>query len=269
VRHVWPPGGPAGELDRAALAGVYAYPDALRRPFVRVNFVASADGAVSDAASGRSGGLDAPGDRQLFGLLRELADVVVAGAGTVRAEDYRGVRTSPELRARRRARGQAEVPPVAVVTRSASVAPDAAVITDTTVPPLLLTTADAAGRARSRLGEAAEVVAVGAADVTPAAVLAALAERGLLRVLCEGGPALFGSFAAAGLVDELCLSLAPQLAGAGPGRIIDGPAAGADPAERVRLASVLAHDDGLMLRYRTARGDAAEPPTDGFVTPFG
>ncbi len=260
MRHVWPPGGPSGELDRPALAGVYAYPDALARPFVRVNFVASADGAVSDAA-GLSGGLDAPGDRQVFGLLRELADVVVAGAGTVRAEGYRGVRTSPELRARRRERGQAEVPPVAVVTTSASVAPDAALLTDTTVPPLLLTTAAAADGARSRLGGAAEVVAVGDADVTPAAVLAALAERGLHRVLCEGGPSLFGSFAAADLVDELCLSLAPQLAGAGPGRILDGPAGGAAP-ETMRLASVLAHDDGLMLRYRTTRGDAAASEGD-------
>jgi len=270
VRHVWPPGGPPGELDRAALAGVYAHPDALRRPFVRVNFVASADGAVGDAASGLSRGLAAPGDRAVFGLLRELADVVLAGAGTVRAEGYRGARTSPELRARRRARGQAEVPPVAVVTTDASLAPDAPLLTDTAVPPLLLTTTAAAGPARTRFGDAAEVVALGA-DVTPAAVLAALAERGLLRVLCEGGPTLFGSFAAAGLVDELCLSLAPQLAGAGPGRILDGPAGAGDAVgpTSVRLASVLAHDDGLLLRHRTARGDAAAPPTDGSASPIG
>ncbi len=141
------------------------------------------------------------------------------------------------------------------MTTSASVAPDAPLVTDTTVPPLLLTTTAAAGPARSRLGDTAEVVTVGE-DVTPGAVLDALAARGLLRVLCEGGPALFGSFAAADLVDELCLSLAPQLAGAGPGRIVDGPATrgGAAP---MRLASVLAHDDGLVLRYRTARGDAS------------
>ncbi len=275
MRHVWPPDGPSGELDRAALAGVYAYPAALRRPFVRVNFVASADGAVADGASGRSGGLDAPGDRTVFGLLRELADVVVAGAGTVRAEDYRGVRTSPELRARRRERGQAEVPPVAVVTTTATVAPGAALLTDTAVPPLLLTTATAAPGAGERLGDLAEVVAVGERDVTPGAVLAELGARGLHRVLCEGGPALFGSFAAAGLVDELCLSLAPQLAGAGPGRILDGyggspgsaesPGAGAAP---LRLASVLAHDDALLLRYRTARGDE-EARSMAQPSPFG
>jgi riboflavin biosynthesis pyrimidine reductase len=148
------------------------------------------------------------------------------------------------------------------------VAPDAALVTDTAVPPLLLTTAAAAGGARSRLGGAAEVVAVGEADVTPAAVLAALAGRGLVRVLCEGGPALFGSFAAAGLVDELCLSLAPQLAGAGPGRILAGPEDDDGPVP-MRLASLLAHDDGLMIRYRTARGDAAGTPTDCFTRPIG
>jgi riboflavin-specific deaminase-like protein len=252
VRHVWPPGGPPGELDRDALAALHAYPDEPARPFVRANFVTSADGAVS--AGGLSTGLSAPGDRPVFGLLRELADVVLAGSGTVRAEDYRGVRTSPELRARRRARGQAAVPPVAVVTTTADLDPRARLFTDTAVAPLLLTTTGAAGRARERFGAAAEVVAIGEDDVTPAAVLDALAARGLTRVLCEGGPALFGSFVAAGLVDELCLSVAPQLAGGGAGRIVTGPALG---PETVRLASVLAHDDGLLLRYRTGRGDQA------------
>jgi riboflavin biosynthesis pyrimidine reductase len=258
MRHVWPPGGPPGELDRPALAGLYAYPDPLRRPFVRVNFVASADGAVS--AGGVSTGLSAAGDRQVFGLLRELADVVLAGSGTVRAENYRGVRTSPELRARRRARGQAEVPPVAVVTATAELEPDAPLFTDTAVAPLVLTTAGAAPGARERFGDAAEVLAVdatdlGDTDVTPEAVLGALAGRGLCRVLCEGGPGLFGSFAAAGLVDELCLSVAPQLAGGGAGRILEAPGGSPADPEPMRLASVLAHDDGLMLRYRTERGD--------------
>jgi riboflavin biosynthesis pyrimidine reductase len=261
VRYVWPPGGPPGELDREALAGVYAYPDALAGPFVRVNFVASADGAVS--VGGVSGGLAAPGDRQVFGLLRELADVVVAGSGTVRAENYRGVRTSPELRARRRGRGLTEVPPVAVVTTTAELEPDAPLFTDTAVPPLLLTTAGAAPGARERFGDAAEVLAVGDTDVAPEAVLTALARRGLCRVLCEGGPGLFGSFAAAGAVDELCLSLAPQLAGGGAGRILEGPSPdgpAVDGPAPLRLASVLAHDDGLMLRYRTERGDRTDPP---------
>ncbi|WP_433803602.1 pyrimidine reductase family protein [Actinomycetospora sp. CA-084318] len=243
MRHVWPPGGPDGELDRDALAALYAHPAPADRPFVRVNFAASADGAVS--VDGRSTGLDAPGDRTVFGLLRELADVIVAGSGTVLAEDYRGARTSEALRARRRARGQAEVPPVAVVTASPVLDPAAALFTDTTVPPLVVTTAAAAPAATHRYGAVADVVAAG--DLSPAAVLDALAARGLHRVLCEGGPALFGSFAAAGRVDELCLSVAPSLVGAGPGRILAGPELPAPVG--LRLAAALAHDDGLLLRY--------------------
>jgi riboflavin biosynthesis pyrimidine reductase len=241
VRHVWPPGGPAGELDRSALAELYAYP--ARRPFVRVNFAASADGAVS--VDGRSAGLDAPGDRAVFGLLRELADVVLAGSGTVRAEGYRGARTSPDARARRRERGQAEVPPIAVVTAAPALDPEAALFTDTSVPPLVVTTTGAAGAARRRYRAVAEVLDAG--DLSPAAVLDVLSARGLGRVLCEGGPTLFGAFAAAGLVDELCLSVAPSLVGAGPGRILAGPELPVPLP--MRLTSALAHDDGLLLRY--------------------
>jgi hypothetical protein len=91
VRRIWPPPGPGdpdpgAELDRDALAALYTYPPG-PDPFVRVNFVASADGAV--AVDGRSGGLHAPGDREVFGLLRELADVVLVGSGTVRTVGYR------------------------------------------------------------------------------------------------------------------------------------------------------------------------------------
>lgn len=256
MRRVWPLGTPGTELDREALAVAYAYPDGLARPFVRLNFVASVDGALS--VDGVSGGLSCPGDAEVFGLLRELADVVLAGSGTVVAESYRGARTSPALRARRRARGRAEVPPIAVVTASCSLAPDAPLLTDTVVAPLILTSAAAPADARRRLADAgAEVVIVADGAIGAPDVLSALAERGLHRVLCEGGATLAGSLAADDLLDELCLSLAPQLAGAGAGRIVAGPSL---PGVRpLRLASVLGHEDGLMLRYRTARGDSVSP----------
>ncbi|MDD7969014.1 pyrimidine reductase family protein [Actinomycetospora lemnae] len=252
MRLVWPPDR-EGELDRAALAEVYAYPADRDRPWVRVNFVASADGAV--AVGGVSGGLQAPGDKEVFGLLRELADVVLVGSGTVRAEGYRGARTNPDLRARRRGRGQAAVPPVAVVSTRGDLDPSSALFTDTTVAPLVLTAAVHAPRVRDDLGGvAAEVVPVSGDDpgsTDPGAVVDALAARGLTRVLCEGGPALFGSLLAAERVDELCLSLAPQLAGGGGAdRIVTGPAL--DAPRPLHLAGVVAHDDGLLLRYRTA-----------------
>lgn len=264
MRLVWPPGSgdPDAELDHDALAALYAYPDPHpdgARPWVRVNFVASADGAV--AVGGLSTGLRAPGDGVVFGVLRELADVVLVGAGTARAERYRGARTTPQRRARRRARGQAPVPPIAVVSTRGDLDPRAGLFTDTSVPPLVLVAAAHADDARAALGAAlgpggAEVVAVSAdgpgADphaTDPGAVLAALAARGLGRVLCEGGPGLFGSLLAAGRVDELCLSIAPQLAGGGIDRIVAGPAL--DGPRPLTLAGVIAHDDGLLLRWRT------------------
>ncbi|MFC5139326.1 pyrimidine reductase family protein [Actinomycetospora rhizophila] len=247
MRQLWPAADGA-ELDRDDLLALYASPDP---SWVRVNFVASVDGAV--AVGGLSTGLHAPGDKELFGVLRELADVVLVGAGTARAERYRGARTTPEREDRRRARGRAPVPPIAVVSTRGDLDPGSGLFTDTSVPPLVLVAAAHAQDAAARLGGRAEVVGASGDDPSatdPGAVLAALAARGLTRVLCEGGPALFGSLLAAGRVDELCLSLAPQLAGGGIDRIVAGPAL--DGPRPLRLAGVLAHEDGLLLRYRTS-----------------
>ena len=254
MRLVWPLDGtspraaPDSELDRDGLAELYAHPEGV----LRVNFVASADGAV--AVGGVSSGLEAPGDRTVFGLLRELADVILVGAGSVRAEGYRGARTSPEREARRRARDQAPVPPIAVVSTRGDLDPASPLFTDTAVAPLVLLTGAAPDTApdtvrRALAGAGAEVVDVGGDPGSiPDAVLAALADRGLTRVLCEGGPALFGALLDAGRVDELCLSLAPQLEGGAAGRIVTG--AGSGGPRPLHLASVVAHDDGLLLRYQ-------------------
>lgn len=220
--------------DDAALAALYAYPEDLAAPFVRVNFVSSADGAVT--VDGRSGDLGGPADRRLFGLLRRLADVVLVGAGTVRTEDYRGAR-KPTL-------DGSTPPPIAVVTGSGDLDPGSRLFTDTRVPPIVLTltTTDAA----PLVAAGAEVVAL--ERLTPDLLLAALAERGLHRVLCEGGPSLFGDLLAADAVDELCLSLSPLVAGGTAGRIARGP--DGSPARPMDLVGAL-HDDGtLFLRYR-------------------
>lgn len=226
-------------VDDAALAVYYAYPDALAAPFVRVNFVVSADGAA--AVDGLSGGLGSAADRRVFGMLRQLADVVLVGAGTVRAEDYRG--------ARRPTIGRATPPPIAVVTGSAALDPGSRLFTDTAVPPIVLTTADAPAEQRARLaGAGADVVVL--AGLTPDAVLGELARRGLYRVLCEGGPTLFGDLIAADAVDELCLTVAPLLAGGTAGRIARGPAG--TPPRPLALVGQLRSDGVLLLRYGRA-----------------
>jgi riboflavin biosynthesis pyrimidine reductase len=231
------PGPHAAELDDDRLAELYAYPADLAAPYVRVNFVSSADGAAW--AEGRSAGLGSPADRRMFLLLRELADVLLVGAGTVRAEDYRG--------ARRNTRGRDTPPPIAVVTGSADLDPASRLLTDTAVPPIVLTLGSAPAERRERLAAAgADVVTLD--RLTPDLLLAELARRGLHRVLCEGGPMLFGELLSADTVDELCLTVAPLLA-AGPAPRI-AQCTSEPPPRPMDLVSVLHEDGNLLLRYR-------------------
>jgi len=228
--------GPA-PLDAAGLAAHYAYPDGLTAPYVRVNFVSSADGAVT--VDGHSEGLGGPADKRVFAQLRELAEVILVGAGTVRAEDYRG--------ARRPTAGRDLPPPIAVVTGSADLDPGSRLFTDTKVAPIVLTVASAPAERRERLAAAgADVVVLD--RLTPDALLGELGARGLHRVLCEGGPGLFGDLLAADAVDELCLTLSPLLAGGDAGRIARGPAG--TPARSLSLVGVAQEDGTLFLRYR-------------------
>ncbi|MCX2932840.1 pyrimidine reductase family protein [Mycobacterium sp. CVI_P3] len=215
--------GPGRFVDEDRLAQLYAYPADVTGCVVRGNMITSLDGGAS--TDGTSGGLGEAGDRRLFRVLRELADVIVVGAGTARAENYSGAQMTLTQRSNRQRRGQSEVPPIALVTRSGRLDRDVPVLTRTEVAPLVLTCRDAAADARSRLGGAAEVIACSAADpaeVDPGTVLTALAERGLPRVLCEGGPTLMGTFIEHGLLDELCLTTAPMLVGGSAPRIVTG-----------------------------------------------
>ena len=233
------------DLTDDDLRALYAYPELDQTPWVRVNFVSSLDGAAT--LDGMSEGLSSPGDKQVFGMLRELCDVVLVGAGTVREEGYRGVRTSERRRTARRARGQSDVPPVAVVTSRARIDPGSALFTDTSVPPIVLTTEDAdPGRTRALESAGAEVLVVGEDRVDPAQALEALAQRGLLRVLCEGGPGLFGDLLVADLVDELCLTTAPLAVAGAAGRIARSAAT---VATRLQVAHVLDDDGALLTRW--------------------
>jgi len=245
VRMIFPEAG--GELDLAGLADAYAYP---RERWLRVNFVSSADGAAY--VDGRSGGLSSPGDKQVFGILRVLADVVLAGAGTARVEEYRPPRARPALAALREGRPAAA--PIALVTRTLGLNLASPLFTE--APPdartIVITCAASDDELRAQTAKVADVIVAGDELVDLAAARAALADRGLSRVLCEGGPHLFGDLAAAGLVDELCLSLSPMLAGPGAARIIDG--AHLDAARPLALTQVLAADDGfLFCRYSPRR----------------
>ncbi len=247
--------GSTRRIDDSELAGLYEYPAGQRDVWVRANFIASLDGGAT--IGGTTGGLGGPGDRALFNLLRALADVIVVGAGTARIEGYGGARLTVAQRQDRQARGQSEVPPLAVVTQSGRLDHDMPMFTRTEVPPLVLTCTAAADATRSRLAGLAEVLDCSRHDpdrVDESAVLAALGDRGMHRVLTEGGPMLMGSFVEQDLLDELCLTIAPCVIGGSAPRITTGPH---QLLTMMRCAHVLTDESGyLYTRYMRNAGTA-------------
>lgn len=262
MRQLFPPGGPAGDVNPGQLAALYAYPAAgppggpaagqgtTSRPWVRANMVASTDGAAS--VGGRSGGLSGRADKEIFGLLRSLADVVLVGAGTARDEHYRPAQTAsirPELRA-----GRTATPPIAVISGRLDLDPGLELLT--AAPPdartIVITSERAPENQRAAVAKHADVLVAGAEHVDLKAALDALAARGYQRVLTEGGPHLLGQLAARGLLDELCLTISPLLAGPGPGRIVGGDAIpGGLP---LTLGHLLEDESFLLGRYTVAAG---------------
>ena len=241
-------GGPAV----TALAALYAYPDIApgAAPWLRASMVASVDGAAS--LGGRSGGLSGDADRLVFSVLRSLADVILVGAGTARAEGYRPVRDG-EVWASLRA-GRAPVPPIAVVTGKLDLNDDAPLLAGAAsgARTIVLTTEAAPAARRARVARHADVIVAGRDAVSPAAAVDALAARGYRRVLVEGGPALLGQITAAGLLDEVCVTVSPVLEGGAAGRILTAPQAGPGAAARLTLAHVLEDHGALLCRYLRA-----------------
>ncbi len=240
--------GPTESVDDGRLADFYAYPGDLRSCWVRGNMIASLDGGATD--DGKAGGLAGTGDRAVFSLMRHAADVILVGAATVRIENYSGAQLPVAARQARQRRGQGEVPPIAVVTRSGDLDPSALLFTRTEVPPLILTSSRTVEDTRRRLTAVAEVIDASGTDpnsADPAVVLEVLAERGLFRVLTEGGPLFLGSLIENGLMDELCLTVAPILVGGASKRIVTGLG---HVHTKMRRAHLLADDDGYMYtRY--------------------
>jgi riboflavin biosynthesis pyrimidine reductase len=191
--------------------------------------IAAVDGAT--AVDGLSGGLGGPADRRVFAALRSLADVVLVAAGTVRAETY----------------GPAKVP-IAVVSGSLSLDWTTPFFTAATHRPIVVTSKQAPPAALEEAASVAEVVIAGDGEVDLGDAVLRLGERGFRHVLAEGGPSLNGALAAAGLLDELCLTLAPYLVSGNAKRIVSGP--GVVPPPGLSLRTLCEEDGYLFLRYR-------------------
>lgn len=211
----------------------------------RMNFVSTLDGAAS--ADGHTAALGGEGDKRVFDLLRRLSDVVVVAAGTVRIEKYGPMRLGDESTEWRKRHSLAPHPVFAIVSGTLDLDPATRVFTDAPVRPLVLTVATAPGDKRAALAEVADVVDCGVGAFDPLAMMRFLRERGLNQVHGEGGPSLFGTFIAADVIDELCLTLSPELAAGSAPRIAHGESA--DELRAMTLTSLMQQDSVLFARY--------------------
>ena len=192
--------------------------------------IASLDGAAT--VEGLSGGLGGPADHRVFAALRELTDVVLVAAGTVRAERY----------------GPSKVP-LAIVTRSCALDLDAPLFVEG-ARAIVLTVAAAPPKAIAAAREVADVLVAGERTVDLRVALQLLGEAGHRNVLAEGGPSLNAQLAAGDLIDELCLTIAPCLLGGDSRRILAGPPVNMN---RFALHTVCDESGYLFLRLRRAR----------------
>ena len=245
-------------------------------PHVAGNFVTTLDGVVSLNVPGQSGGGEISGfnqhDRMVMGLLRALADAVIVGAGTLRAvprhlwtADYIYPPLADQYQQLRETLGKPDPPLNVIVTARGEIDLDLPVFRSGRVPALIATTVPGARRiAELDLPPGVRVVSVGSADsLSPRAILDAVCSaRQCDRILVEGGPHLLGDFFAESCLDELFLTLAPQVAGRdGLDHrlgLIEGKVFAPTRSLWGTLVGVKRGESHLFLRYAFARREGAE-----------
>lgn len=235
--------------EEVDLVEAYAVPSGSgKRPFVRCNMISTLDGAVT--INGRSGLLGGPADHCVFQVLRSLADVILVGAGTARAEGYGPVTLDEGLRAQRAARGQSDIPPIAVVTGTGNLDWSGPFFTEAEARPVVVTTRASDPGARRRAEGVADVIIAGEDRVDPAEALNQLGRAGHRSVLLEGGPGLNADVVHDGLLDELCLTLSPRLVAGDGTRVLAGPEL--MPPLQPSLLHLLEQDGFLFTRLSLA-----------------
>jgi riboflavin-specific deaminase-like protein len=213
------------------------------RPFVFVNMVSTIDGRAQ--VSGRTRELGDEADLEMLLELRAIADAVLIGTGTLRAEGYARLIGSADRRARREAAGLAADPTAVLLSRTLDLPWEAGLFADAGQPVLVYTVESAEAEAPETV---APVEVVRLPEATPAAMLADLRARGIAALLSEGGPTLNHAMLDAGLVDELFLTIAPQITGEAEAlRIVEGE--GLAVPVRARPVWVLRARGELFLRY--------------------
>jgi riboflavin biosynthesis pyrimidine reductase len=251
-----------GVIDDADLIELYRHPRAPDgRPWLRTNFVATLDGSIS-GPDGRSGTINTPSDHRIFALHRAHADVILVGAETARKERYRAVDLADWQRKIRTEGGLAPFPWLAIVTQSLALDPDMASPPYAHGPMMIITSGRSEPDLQPFRAAGIEIQQTGggsAGQVDLREAVRLLTERGLGRVLCEGGPRLHRDLLAAELVDELSLTLAPRVVGGVGQRSTSGAA-----LPRVydfQLRHLLSADDqAVFTSYRRPAAVIAHGP---------
>ena len=207
-----------------------------------MNFAVTADGSVT-LADGKSGGIGGSADLEMFRALRDRVDAVMAGTATIATEGYRRICPDPERRQQREDRGLTADPLAVTLSRSGVLPLDAPIFNDPAQETVAFVPTGAAGAASGG------VKYVELAQVTPTSAFSHLAELGVTSVLCEGGPTLLSALAAAGLVDDIFLTVSPLLAGGGQGLTAATPLETPTPLE---LRHVAEHGGALLIRWSRA-----------------
>ncbi len=214
------------------------------RPYLALNMVSTLDGKAT--IEWRTKGLSSELDRRLFHQLRTQVDAVMVGAGTLRAERYGRIAKSEELRERRVSEGLAREPLAIIVSGRLNLPADLPLLQEPEQEVVIVTRSDAELR-----GTAARIEYVRTGDDLPLLMGKLRDERGVRSILCEGGPTLNFHLLAAGLVDELFLTLGAKLSGGADALTI---VAGRDLVEPAELGLVwVAEGAGdLFTRWRVA-----------------
>lgn len=235
----------ADEADLVALLAGDAPDIDGTRSWVTTNMVMTLDGAYAD--QGRSGGISSDADHRLFIANRSLADAILVGASTARAERYRRPRVGEAAAEVRRLRGQEPEPRVVMTSRRLGLPPDLGLLDGRDPRPILAHPLDVD---TSGAPEGVELLAVGQGSVDFSELLGRLARRGMRRIVCEGGPGILGQLAEADLIDEFLLTLSPRLVGGDDVGLLSGarPDAATFALHRAHVA-----EDHLMLAYRRTR----------------
>jgi riboflavin-specific deaminase-like protein len=214
------------------------------RPYIGINMVASLDGKAT--LDWRTKGLSTEVDRRLFHHLRTQADAVMVGAGTAREERYGRITKNDELRDKRVAEGRTPEALAVVVSGRLALPADLPLLNEPEQAVLIAT-----GAEHSLDGVRGEVEYVRVGDDLPR-LMAELPERGVRSVLCEGGPTLNSFLFAAGLVDELFLTMNPKVAGGAAALTIVAGRELVEPVE-LDLLSVAEADGELYTRWQVRK----------------